>query len=75
MHTTCFNQHWSSSGVFKIVDETAVLPSVNSILTFKTFKVVKSKLHVRWLTNRKKEVMYNRMLQYSIVYEVNRVTS
>jgi hypothetical protein len=24
MHTTCFNQHWSSSGVSKIADETAV---------------------------------------------------
>jgi hypothetical protein len=27
MHTTCFDQHWSSSGVSKIVDETAVLSS------------------------------------------------
>jgi hypothetical protein len=31
MHTTCFDQHWSYSGVTKIADETAVLPSVGSI--------------------------------------------
>jgi hypothetical protein len=30
-HTTCFDQRWSSSGVSKIVDETAVLLSVSSI--------------------------------------------
>jgi hypothetical protein len=30
MHTTCFDQHWSSSDVSKICDETAVLPPVSS---------------------------------------------
>jgi hypothetical protein len=30
MHTTCFDQHWSSSGDSKIADETAVLPSLGS---------------------------------------------
>jgi hypothetical protein len=30
MHTTCFDQHWSSSGVSKIVPETAALPSVSA---------------------------------------------
>jgi hypothetical protein len=33
MHTTCFDQHWSFSGVSKFADETTVLlPSVSSIL-------------------------------------------
>jgi hypothetical protein len=31
MHTTCFDQPWSSSGVSKFVDETAVLPSAGLI--------------------------------------------
>jgi hypothetical protein len=31
MHTIYFDQYWSSSGVSKISDETAVLPSVSSI--------------------------------------------
>jgi hypothetical protein len=31
MHTTCFDKHWSSSGVSKIPDDTAVLPSVSSV--------------------------------------------
>jgi hypothetical protein len=35
MHTTSFDQHWSSSGVSIIVDKTAVLTSVGSI--FRTF--------------------------------------
>jgi hypothetical protein len=30
-HATCFDQHWSSSGVSKIAVETAVLPSVSSV--------------------------------------------
>jgi hypothetical protein len=29
--TTCFDQHWSSSDVSKIVDETTVLLSISSI--------------------------------------------
>jgi hypothetical protein len=31
MHTTCSDQHWSYSGVSKIADETALLPSVSPI--------------------------------------------
>jgi hypothetical protein len=31
MHTTYFDQHWSSSGDSKIADETSVLPSVSSV--------------------------------------------
>jgi hypothetical protein len=32
MHTTCFDQHLSSSGVSEIADETLVLPFLSSIL-------------------------------------------
>jgi hypothetical protein len=32
IHTTCFDQHRSSSGVSKTADETAVLPSVRQVL-------------------------------------------
>jgi hypothetical protein len=31
MYTTCFDQHWSSSDVPKITNETAVLPCISSI--------------------------------------------
>jgi hypothetical protein len=31
MHTACLDRHWSSSGVSKIADETAVLSPVSSI--------------------------------------------
>jgi hypothetical protein len=31
MHTACVDQHWSSSGVSEVANETVVLPSVNSI--------------------------------------------
>jgi hypothetical protein len=42
MHTTCIDQHWSSSGVSKIADEMA--SDVDEILKFKHFKLFKMKV-------------------------------
>jgi hypothetical protein len=42
MHTTCFDKHWSSSGVSKIADEMA--NDVKEILKFKNFKAFKMQI-------------------------------
>jgi hypothetical protein len=34
MHTTCFDQYWTSSDVFEIFDETAMLPSISSVFGY-----------------------------------------
>jgi hypothetical protein len=79
MHTACFDQHWSSSGVSKIADEAAVLSSISLIFGYalvyapmfniKLLKALKSMLHVRRLiTKKKKSVICNRIIQYYLTH-------